>query len=96
MILRLGFATATRLEPDVFLVDEALAVGDERFQHKCLDWLAERRARQQTFGLVSHELGQIARICERTIWLRQGRVVRDGPTAEVLAAYREATAEEGA
>ena len=89
MLLRLGFATATHLDPDILLVDEALAVGDERFQRKCYGWLQEHAGRGQTLGLVSHDLTQIARICERAIWLEHGRIVQDGPAQEVLEAYLE-------
>jgi ABC-type polysaccharide/polyol phosphate transport system ATPase subunit len=88
MMLRLGFATATHLEPDVLLVDEALAVGDEHFQRKCYGWLEEHSQRGQTLGLVSHDLEQVSRICRRTVWMEQGRIVRDGPTAQVVDLYR--------
>jgi len=90
MLLRLGFATATHLDPDILLVDEALAVGDEHFQHKCYTWMAEHAARGQTLALVSHDLEQVKRICRRAIWLHHGRIVRDGPADEVVEAYREA------
>jgi len=89
MLLRLGFATATHLEPDILLVDEALAMGDERFQRKCYRWLEKHARRGQTLGLVSHDLGQVARICRRCLWLEEGRIARDGPAAEVIEAYRQ-------
>ena len=88
MLLRLGFATATHLDPDILLVDEALAVGDERFQRKCYAWLEEHATRGQTLGLVSHDLEQVSRICRRAIRLERGRVLRDGPASEVLEVYR--------
>ena len=88
MLLRLGFSTATHLEPDILLVDEALAVGDERFQRKCYAWLEEHATRGQTLGLVSHDLHQVERICRRTIWIEHGKIVRDGATAEILEVYR--------
>lgn len=90
MLLRLGFATATHLDPDILLVDEALAVGDEHFQRKCYNWMQEHATRGQTLGLVSHDLAQIQRICRRVIWLEHGRIVQDGPTSEVLEAYVQA------
>jgi len=96
MALRLGFATATHLDADLLLVDEALAVGDESFQQKCFDWLEERRIHQQTLALVSHDLSQVARVCRRCFWLSHGRLVRDGPAAEVLDAYRQAAVPLGA
>ncbi len=92
MLLRLGFATATHLDPDILLVDEALAVGDEHFQHKCYTWMAEHTVRGQTLGLVSHDLEQVKRICRRAIWLEHGRIVQDGPAEEVVEAYRQAEA----
>ena len=89
MLLRLGFSAAIHLQPDILLVDEALAVGDEHFQRKCYEWMEDHAARGQTLGLVSHDLAQIQRICQRVIWLEQGHVRQDGPAAEVVAAYRE-------
>ncbi len=90
MLLRLGFATATHLDPDILLVDEALAVGDEHFQRKCYNWMEAHAARGQTLGLVSHDLAQIERICRRAIWMEHGRIVQDGAAEEVVTAYREA------
>ncbi len=90
MLLRLGFAAATHLDPDILLVDEALAVGDEHFQRRCYDWMEEHAARGQTLGLVSHDLAQIRRICQRVVWLEHGRIVQDGPAEEVVGAYLEA------
>lgn len=88
MMLRLGFATATHLEPDILLVDEALAVGDEHFQRKCYGWLQQHAQRGQTLGLVSHDLEQVVRICHRAIWIEHGQVRHDGPAAEVVELYR--------
>jgi ABC-type polysaccharide/polyol phosphate transport system ATPase subunit len=90
MLLRLGFSAAIHLDPDILLVDEALAVGDEHFQRKCYNWMEAHAARGQTLGLVSHDLAQIARICRRVIWLEHGRIVQDGPAEEVVAACLEA------
>jgi ABC-type polysaccharide/polyol phosphate transport system ATPase subunit len=87
MLLRLGFSAAIHLRPDILLVDEALAVGDEHFQRKCYEWMENHAARGQTLGLVSHDLAQIRRICQRVIWLEQGRVRQDGPAEAVVAAY---------
>lgn len=92
MLLRLGFSATTHLDPDILLVDEALAVGDEHFQRKCYAWMEEHASRGQTVGLVSHDLVQIRRICRRALWLDHGRVVQDGPAEEVVAAYLEAEA----
>lgn len=90
MLLRLGFSAATHLDPDILLVDEALAVGDEHFQRKCYNWMEAHAARGQTLGLVSHDVVQIRRICRRVIWLDHGRIRMDGPAAEVTDAYLEA------
>ena len=95
MLLRLGFAAATHLDPDILLVDEALAVGDEHFQRKCYNWMEEHAARGQTLGLVSHDLAQIKRICRRVIWLEHGRIVQDGPAEEVVGAYLAAEEQHG-
>jgi ABC-type polysaccharide/polyol phosphate transport system ATPase subunit len=87
MAARLAFAVATDVDPDVLLVDEALSVGDERFQAKCHDRMADFRARGKTFLLVSHSLEEIKRNCARALWISEGRIVRDGPAGDVCAAY---------
>ena len=88
MFLRLGFAIAAHLEPDVLLVDEVLAVGDEAFQRKCETRIAEQIAAGATLVLVSHDAGVVERTCGRVIVLDQGRLAFDGPTAEGLDFYR--------
>jgi len=87
MYMRLGFAVAVHLDPDVLLVDEVLAVGDEYFQHKCFAKIAEFRARKKTLVLVSHDLGAVGRLCERAIWLDRGRVAASGPVRDVITKY---------
>jgi ABC-type polysaccharide/polyol phosphate transport system ATPase subunit len=87
MAARLAFAVATEVDPDVLLVDEALAVGDERFQAKCHERMAGFHARQKTFLLVSHALGEVTSNCTRAIWISEGRIVQDGPADAVCAAY---------
>ncbi len=89
MAARLAFAVATDVEPDILLVDEALAVGDERFQRKCHDRMETLRGRGKTFMLVSHSLDTIRENCDRVVWLHHGRVVRDGDTATVTDAYHQ-------
>jgi len=89
MAARLAFAVATDVDPDILLVDEALAVGDERFQRKCHDRMETLRGRGKTFMLVSHSLGTIRENCDRVVWLHYGRVVRDGDTAAVTDAYHQ-------
>ena len=74
MYMRLGFAVAIHVDPDVLLVDEVLAVGDEGFTHKCLDKFAEFRRRGKTILLVTHSLGLVERFCDEALWLDGGRV----------------------
>ena len=87
MRARLHFAIATALTPEILLVDEALAVGDRAFREKSARRLEEHRAAAGTVLLVSHNLSEIRRSCDRVVWLEQGRIVLDGPTDEVLGAY---------
>jgi ABC-type polysaccharide/polyol phosphate transport system ATPase subunit len=89
MRARLHFAIATALTPEILLVDEALAVGDRAFREKSARRLEEHRSAAGTVLLVSHNLSEIRRSCERVVWLDQGRMVLDGPTDEVLGAYEE-------
>ncbi len=87
MAARLAFAVATDVDPDILLVDEALSVGDEKFQRKCHDRMAALVGRGKTFMLVSHSLSQIRDNCDRAIWLHHGRIVHDGPAGAVADAY---------
>jgi lipopolysaccharide transport system ATP-binding protein len=89
MQLRLGFATASHLEPDVFVVDEALAVGDARFQARCVERMMLLVREGRTLIFVSHNLSAIEGICGRALFLNAGRVMRVGPTSDVLANYLE-------
>ena len=73
MYMRLGFAVAIHVDPDVLLVDEVLAVGDEGFTHKCLDKFAEFRRRNKTILLVTHSLSLVERFCDEALWLDDGR-----------------------
>ena len=87
MTARLAFAVATDVEPDILLVDETLAVGDERFQAKCKERIETFRSAGKTVLLVSHNLPQVNENCRRTIWIHKGSLVRDGESSEVTAAY---------
>ncbi len=89
MSARLAFAVATDVDPDILLVDEALSVGDEKFQRKCHDRMEKLQGRGKTMMLVSHSLDQIRDNCDRALWLHHGRVVRDGACAEVCDAYHQ-------
>jgi lipopolysaccharide transport system ATP-binding protein len=93
MRLRLGFAVAAHLFPDVLLVDEVLAVGDAEFQAKCLATLSEVGRRGHAVLFVSHNLEAIESICSRTIWIDRGDLRMDGPSREVIAAYLKETAQ---
>jgi ABC-type polysaccharide/polyol phosphate transport system ATPase subunit len=90
MVARLGFATLTALDVDILLVDEVLAVGDAAFQHKCVLWLDDFRARGGTLVFVSHNLSLVRHMTGRALWLSQGRMISDGPTSSVLAEYATA------
>lgn len=89
MAARLAFSVATDVEPDVLLVDEALSVGDERFQIKCRDRMEGFRLAGKTVLLVSHALDAIRANCRRAIWIHEGRLVRDGDAAGVTGAYHD-------
>jgi ABC-type polysaccharide/polyol phosphate transport system ATPase subunit len=93
MQMRLGFAVAAFLEPDVLLVDEVLAVGDSSFQQKCMQRMGEVIAQGTTLVFVSHDLVAVEAACERGFWLHNGTVAADGSVREVLGAYREAIEE---
>ena len=88
MFLRLAFSVAVHTEPDVFLVDEILAVGDEPFQHKCLKRIRTLRGEGRTLVIVSHDLHMIEDLCSRGIVLEQGRVVTDGSATEAVERLR--------
>ena len=87
MYMRLGFAVAIHVDPDVLLVDEVLAVGDEGFTHKCLDKFAEFRRRGRTILLVTHSLGLVERFCDDALWLDKGKVKGTGDPRRVVGAY---------
>jgi ABC-type polysaccharide/polyol phosphate transport system ATPase subunit len=96
MAVRLGFAIAAHSDPDVLLVDEVLAVGDEAFAHRALEKFSEFERAGKTLVFVSHDLALVAERCRRAIWLEHGRLAADGASGEVVARYRErVAAEEG-
>lgn len=90
MQMRLGFAIAAFLEPDVLMVDEVLAVGDTTFQQRCLERMRLVLARGTTLVFVSHDLAAVEAMCDRAVWLDDSVVRADGPVREVLARYRQA------
>jgi lipopolysaccharide transport system ATP-binding protein len=92
MYVRLAFAVAAHLEPEILLVDEVLAVGDINFQKKCLGKMGDVARAGRTVVLVSHQLNQIRRLCQRVVWIDAASVRQDGPTHEVVSAYESAMA----
>jgi ABC-type polysaccharide/polyol phosphate transport system ATPase subunit len=87
MYMRLGFAVAIHVDPDVLLVDEVLAVGDEGFTHKCLDKFAEFKRRGKTILLVTHSLGLVEKFCDEALWMDAGRMKLQGDPKRVVGAY---------
>ncbi len=87
MYMRLGFAIAVTVDPDILLIDEVLAVGDEAFQHKCIGKIQEFKARGKTILLVTHDLGSVDRLCDEALWLDGGRLMAYGGTREVVDRY---------
>jgi lipopolysaccharide transport system ATP-binding protein len=87
MVVRLGFAVATALEPDILITDEVLAVGDESFQKKCIAWMESYLSAGGTLLLCSHSMYHVQKLCRAALWLKDGRTVRYGPAAEVTQAY---------
>jgi len=89
MFMRLAFSIAAHTEPDVFLIDEVLAVGDPPFREKCLERIRELRGEGRTMVVVAHDIRMLVGLCERGITMRQGRVIFDGATEEAGRLVRE-------
>jgi ABC-type polysaccharide/polyol phosphate transport system ATPase subunit len=87
MYLRLAFAVAAHLEPDVLIVDEVLAVGDAEFQRKCIGRMHEAEEEGRTLVFVSHDLESLAKLCKRSLWLEAGRVRDSGTTTDIIREY---------
>ena len=88
MYLRLAFSVAVHTDPEVFLVDEILAVGDEPFQKKCIDKIKELAGEGKTLVVVSHDLDLVSRICKRGVLLEHGQIIMDGPVDDVVGRLR--------
>jgi lipopolysaccharide transport system ATP-binding protein len=88
MYMRLAFAVAAHLEPEILLVDEVLAVGDAAFQKKCLGKVGDVSKAGRTVLFVSHNMGAITRLCERSFWLDEGEIVLEGLSGEVINSYQ--------
>ena len=85
--MRLGFSVAMHVQPDVLLLDEVLAVGDEAFQQKCFGRIADFKRGGGTIVFVSHDPAAVERICDRAMLLERGRCVETGPAGDVIRAY---------
>jgi ABC-type polysaccharide/polyol phosphate transport system ATPase subunit len=94
MYMRLGFSVAAHLDPDVLLLDEVFAVGDEAFQRKCMGKILDLKARGRTLLFVSHSAPAVERLCERAVLLRDGHVMADGPARDSIAEYQRLLAAE--
>ena len=89
MFLRLGFSVGLEVDPDILLLDEVMAVGDERFQEKSAEKILEFREKGKTIVFVSHEMGKVRSLCQRVIWLDKGQLKFDGPPGEAIVRYRQ-------
>ena len=87
MQLRLAFAVAAHLEPELMLVDEILAVGDVEFQRRCLSRMSRLSEEGRTVLFVSHDLGAVTRLCSRAIWTDHGRIIKDGDPSDIVREY---------
>ena len=87
MVVRLGFAVATALAPDILITDEVLAVGDESFQKKCIAWMERYLDDHGTLLMCSHSTYHVQKLCRNALWLKDGRVEQYGPVADVTRAY---------
>jgi ABC-type polysaccharide/polyol phosphate transport system ATPase subunit len=94
MYMRLGFAVAAHIDPDILLLDEVFAVGDEEFQRKCFAKIFEYKQRGGTIVFVSHDAASVERLCRRAVLLRDGRVELDGSAQEAIARYHKLLADE--
>jgi lipopolysaccharide transport system ATP-binding protein len=93
MYVRLGFSVAVHTDPEIVLIDEVLAVGDQNFQHKCVERIIELQQKGVTICFVSHDLGAVRQLCSRAVWLKQGELAAVGGVDDVIAAYLRYLAE---
>jgi ATPase subunit of ABC transporter with duplicated ATPase domains len=87
MYVRLGFSVAVHTDPEILLLDEVLAVGDQNFQRKCMDHIYEMKEQGTTLLFVSHGVEQVSRLCHRAVWLDEGLVMESGPARDVVESY---------
>jgi ABC-type polysaccharide/polyol phosphate transport system ATPase subunit len=91
MLVRLAFSIATAIDPEILIIDEVLSAGDEAFQGKAAARMHELLEQARIVVLVSHDMGKIASLCQRVVWLDHGRVREVGPAQQVIAAYQQAS-----
>ncbi|MCF0125743.1 MAG: ABC transporter ATP-binding protein [Clostridia bacterium] len=91
MYMRLAFSVAINVDADILLIDEILSVGDEHFQQKCYEKMLELKKTGKTMVFVTHNMNAVKQLCDRSIWLHEGKIEMDGNTEEVVNAYLEAT-----
>jgi ABC-type polysaccharide/polyol phosphate transport system ATPase subunit len=89
MMIRLAFAIATAIEPEILIVDEVLAVGDLAFQQKATARIRGMMAQDRLMVIVSHDLDRLRELCTRIVWMDHGQVRMDGPPATTIAAYQQ-------
>lgn len=89
MFVRLAFAIAIHIDPDILLIDDTLAVGDEHFQRKCIKKIFELKEQGKTIIFVTHDMNMLRRLCKRAIFLKEGRIVRDAPVEKVIPLYTQ-------
>ena len=91
MYMRLAFAVAINVDADILLIDEILSVGDEHFQNKCFEKMKELKGQGKTMVFVTHSMQSVKNLCDRAVWLSEGKIKMDGNSDEVVDAYIEAT-----
>ena len=87
MYMRLAFSVAINVDADILLIDEILSVGDEHFQNKCLNKMLELKNEGKTMVFVTHSMDSVKKLCDRTIWLKDGKIKMDGNTNDVVEKY---------
>ncbi len=93
MFVRLAFAIAIHMDPDILLIDDTLAVGDEDFQRKCIRRIFELKDQGKTIVCVTHDMGLLSRLCKRVIFLKEGRIIEDGKAERAISHYTETVGE---
>ncbi len=92
MYMRLAFSVAINVDAEILLVDEILSVGDQHFQEKCIDKMKELKSEGKTMVFVTHSMGQVKELCNRAVWLSNGKIKMDGMPNDVVDAYLKETA----